>query len=189
MAKDYEWLKSQSGDTLEWGLNFTTIKDAPLNYYTFHTISKMLNENPLIKQVVEIGQFTGSMSLYLGMEAVARGLDCHSYEITKQTSVETDRLLKRLDVRTHYCNVFEYPDMVIDIIKMAPTLLIVDGGNKQEEFKIFVPHLPEHSIIIAHDFEREFFEKDWMVHNKIVDPINVVNWNYLNSQTACFKKK
>lgn len=189
--RDLEWLKSQSGNlgSLEWGLNYGPVKDSPLNYYTLHVISQMLNENPLIGQLVEIGQFTGTISLYLGMEAVARGLDCHSYEILKQTDVPTDRVLTRLGVHTHYCDVFQYPEMVIDIINKKPTLIFVDGGNKALEFEVFVPHLPQHSIIIVHDFMREVVDSFWHVHADKVLPINIQNWSYLNCQTACFKVK
>lgn len=163
----------------EWFLNFAGIGMAH-NYYVQHIFSKVMDENPQIKLIVELGTFKGSMTAALGLEGIRKQIPVWSYEIKDQTNEETKRILATLNVQTRLLDIFEHRDVILKLISEVPTYLICDNGNKADEFALFGNALLPGSIISVHDWNTEFhphhvsplegkiepfYEEDWMKHN------------------------
>ena len=187
--EDYEWNKTKNFQgNWEWGTLFAGIP-MNCNYYVFHQISRILAENPQIKSICEIGQCTGSMTIYLALEAVRKKIPCHSWDITRQITPETEVILNSLHVRSHYMDVFAYKENIISMINTEPVYLICDGGDKKREAEMFVPHLKSGSIVSIHDYGREVFDADLIPIQDKVMPIRPHEWNLHNSQFCSLRVK
>lgn len=187
--QDLEWNKTNSlNGNWEWGSNFCNVKLA-CNYFVFDVLSRHLAENPQIKRIVEFGSSTGGMALYLGMESVRLGIEFYTYNILKETTEDTDRILDRLGVRQHICDIFEEEKAIVESFGTEPVFLVADAGNKWREIERFAQFLPKGSILVSHDYGRELmdemleltFEKVKML------PLRCWEWNEKNVQMPVWK--
>lgn len=112
----------------------------------------VLNDNPGVAGIVEIGTFKGGFSLYLAAQAQARGLFFRTYDVFPP-EVKVPGFVK-LDV-------FAYSDDVGSHLRQHdPLILFCDGGNKGREIKTFSKYLSPKSLIMVHDWETEFLRTD-----------------------------
>lgn len=186
---DKEWLKGQNINGFwEWGSQFAGVR-LSCNYFVFDIMSKHLSENPQIKKIVEIGTSTGGMALYLGMEAARMGIELHTWNIVKETTPETDKILNRLGVIQHIGDVFEHESSMAEMIRDQPTYLLADGGNKHRETETFVPYLQPDSLFSTHDYGQEIFDENLAVTMKKVNmmPLRVWEWGEKNAQFMTWK--
>jgi hypothetical protein len=186
---DKEWVKGQNiNGSWEWGSQFAGVK-LSCNYFVFDIMSKNLSENPQIKKIVEIGTSTGGMALCLGMEAVRLGIEFHTYNIKKETTPETDRILNRLGVIQHIGDVFEQEAVIAEMLRHQPTYLIADGGNKYRETEMFVPYLQPDSLFSTHDYGQEIFDENISATMKKINmmPLRVWEWGEKNAQFMTWK--
>ena len=187
--RDLEWEKTQSiNGNWEWGSRFCNVKLAS-NYFVFDIMSRHLAENPQITRIVEIGTHTGGMALYLGMEAVRMGIEFHTWDIEKQTTEDTDKILNKLGVIQHIGDAFEKESEIMEMISKEPTYLLCDGGNKHREVEMFAKYLPENSIISTHDYGQEIFSEDLIATMKMTQllPLRVQEWGEKNAQFITLK--
>lgn len=189
--EELQWRKKNdvSGDWA-WGKEFAGITMAS-NYYTFHLMSKIMSANPQLRGIVELGTYTGSMSIYLGLEGIRKGIEVVTFDIIDLLSLESRTILDTLKVQRVVCNLFD-PEVQRHMRMMLsrfPVYLIVDNGDKPREFKEFVPMLRAESIISVHDYGIEFSDADWMVHKDKVEPYLKDEWAAHNVQLASFKMK
>ena len=112
----------------------------------------VLNNNPQIRGIIELGTCEGGFSWVLHAQAIARGMEFQTYDIVVP-AVEPPGY-ERLDF-------YRYPQTVFAVMaEWGPTALFCDGGNKPRELKLFPPEAPEGSVILAHDWGTETLEKD-----------------------------
>ena len=184
--KDLEFSKTQNfnGDW-SWGNKFLGISMSS-NYYVFDIMSRLIDEYPSTRSIVELGTHTGTFAIYLGLEGVRKTIPVTTFEITKQVSVGTNTILEKLGVDQQVWDVFAYPDKVIDKINTEPCYLICDGGDKKKELALFVPHLKSGSILSVHDWGQEVTYKDLEVIFDRLIPIRPEEWGYTNCQFASF---
>lgn len=186
MSRDLEFAKTQNynGDWA-WGSKFAGI---PLccNYYVFDIMSRLIDENPQIKGIVEMGTHTGGMAVYLGLCGIQKGITVNTWEITKQISKETDTMLDKLGVIQHVFDVFAYSEKVIEQINKEPIYFLADGGDKKRELALFVPHLVRGSIVSVHDWGMEVTFKDLEAVADRLLPIRPEEWGQHNAQIASF---
>lgn len=115
----------------------------------------LLNSNPQLRGIVEIGTWHGGMSRYLYAQAEARGLFFATFDSMVPESPPP--CFEKTDV-------FRYPFKVVEAAGEDPVALFCDGGNKPRELKTFAPLMPEGSIIIVHDWGKETLASDVPVY-------------------------
>lgn len=111
----------------------------------------VLNDNPQLTTICELGTWMGGFSLYLAAQARVRGQRFRTYD-----SVEPERSIPsfvRHDVLTD-------PQPVIDYLGEGPWILFCDNGNKPRELQTFAPHLTEGSLLVVHDWGTEVVSGD-----------------------------
>lgn len=130
----------------------------------------ILNENPELRGIVEIGTWQGGFSLWLQRQAQVRTIGFRTFDAVVPESEQVVMLLEegwngkypgeisdfaRLDV-------FAKPEVVARTIKpMEPVILFCDGGNKPRELATFTPYLQDpRSLVIVHDWGTETLQTD-----------------------------
>lgn len=157
---------------------------AQQNPNTFEVFHNFLNEvKP--SRILEIGTSIGGFTSFLNYTVKKLNIDCDilSYDIYYKNWYD-DMIKDGIDVRVEnifnhdYTNVNQY---VIDFIKEdGVSIILCDGGNKKEEFKILSSYMKIGDFILAHDYadNREIFESS--INRKI--------WNWLELTDDDIKK-
>ena len=173
----------------EWYQQFCGIEQSS-NYYTNHIFSTIINENPAIKRIIELGTYTGSMAIALGLEGVRKGIEVQTFNCEEQTTAETQRILNKLDVIRNILDIFEPPNIPkIKALFDKPVYLLCDNGNKRAEFHLFVQYLKPGSVVSVHDYGVEFMPKDADVHSALLTPFREEDWQNHNVQLASWVVK
>jgi hypothetical protein len=134
--------------------------------------------DPPLRAIVELGTFKGGFSYYLDMQARARGLEFHTYDVTKPEHDIPGFL--PLDI-------YRYADDLGNFLTtLGPTALFCDGGNKPRELRTFPPYLAAGSIFAVHDWGTEMLSKDVP---DFLEPIYEPYLDRLGSVTRWFKMK
>lgn len=173
---DWAWFYKFAGITM------------PSNFYTFHVFSKIFDENPQIKRIVELGTHTGSMAIALGLEGIRKGIEVHTFELAEQITEETKRILDCLSVKRYECHIFQEKQQIMRLLK-EPVYLLCDNGSKSVEFQEFVPSLKPGSIISVHDWGSEIHPHDIEPLQKLIEPFHESDWDRHNVQLATWKIK
>lgn len=112
----------------------------------------VLNSNPQLRGIVELGTWQGGFSRYLHAQAQARGMDFVTFDV-QDPDVPAPNF-EKLDI-------YRYAeDLCQRFSAMGPIALFCDGGNKPRELKIFPPALAAGSVILVHDWGTETFLND-----------------------------
>lgn len=112
----------------------------------------LLNGNPHLRGVVELGTWQGGMSRYLWSQAQLRDMDFITFDSIIPDSPPP--AFVQLDI-------YRYPEVVAKTAKaMGPIALFCDGGNKPRELALFPPMMPPSSIFVVHDWGSETLPTD-----------------------------
>lgn len=191
MTSELNQRKSNNEGDWDWFNQFCGIEMSS-NYYVFHIFSEIIKHNPQITKIVELGTYTGSMSIALGLLGVLNNKQFITYDIKNNTKSNVKELLiNNLGV---LCENKDIHDLEIrkQIFKEhfnEPIYLLCDNGNKRGEFIDFVPQLKSSSVVSVHDYGVEFYEEDWKIHENILTPFNEVDWMKHNVQLATWVVK
>lgn len=139
----------------------------------------VLNEHPEMGAIIEIGTWTGGMSLWLHAQAEAREMLFRTYDVIKPERripnfVQIDVFAAAEDIGRHIEK------------HTKPLILFCDGGNKPREVKTFWRYMPKGSILMVHDWGTETLPSD------IPEELEMVYGDFceeLVSMTRCFKVK
>ena len=172
---------------MEWFNQFAGIKMSS-NYQTLDLLSRVIEQNPHLTQFIEIGTFTGSLSIYLGLESSRRNGQCLTIDIQKQFSEQTGILFEKLGIAFWEMDVFKERDRLFERFS-NPLFLLCDGGNKADEFAMCVPLLKSGSIVCVHDYSKEFNDSDRQKWTQYAEPIMQDEWMKENVQLAIFRIK
>lgn len=131
----------------------------------------ILNENPALRGVIEIGTWRGGLSLWLQAQTRAREMSFYTVDAVEP---ESDRVrfflaeghsgkypgdipdFERVDV-------FAHPEKIDAAIQRIgePLLLFCDGGNKPRELQLFAPRITDpQSLVLVHDWGTETMPED-----------------------------
>jgi len=137
---------------------------------------QLFNTYPEIHTVVELGAFQGGMTLFLAMQTRARGLEFYSFDRFWPVALHTP-LARELRLQTRfYLGDFwkETNGALLDLLHdpaFKPLMLLVDGGNKPQEFKAFVPELSSGDYCAVHDYSTEFQPADADPVAHLLEPV------------------
>lgn len=162
------------------------------NYYTYHIFSEIIEKNPQLCGIIELGTFTGAMTTVLGLEGIRKQIPVHTFDIAVQTDEGTNRIFRQLNVNVHTCDIFENNmGFLKNLVKQmnGPIYLLCDNGNKKGEFTTLVPFLPSGSMISVHDWQMEFLPEDAQIHSSLLEPFEDVAWMKHNTLLATWRKK
>lgn len=112
----------------------------------------LLNSNPQLTGIVELGTWEGGFSRYLASQAWVRGISFTSFDVVVPTAPTTLFPFHQLDI-------YRYPEQVEQFLT-GPVALFCDGGNKPRELRTFPPLCAEGSIIVVHDWGTETLPSD-----------------------------
>jgi predicted O-methyltransferase YrrM len=173
---------------MEWFKQFCGITMSS-NYQTFDLLSRVLDpERQKVHAIIEIGTYTGSISIYLGLLGVKYGMSVITLDIQKQHTSDTEFILDKLGVEFLQMDVFEKRDQLF-LYFDTPVFLLCDGGLKYEEFAMCVPKLKSGSIVAVHDYGTEFLDEHWEKFTDQIEPIMRDEWTKEDVRLAIFKIK
>lgn len=115
----------------------------------------VLNNNPQVEAVVEIGTYQGGFSWYLWAQTQARQMRGFTTVDVIVPDLEPPGFV--------HLDVWREPQAIGDIVNAydgAPIALFCDGGNKPRELKTFPPMCPPGSVFLVHDWGTETLAKD-----------------------------
>jgi len=184
----------------DWSLTRYRGHGAQQNPEAFEVFYNFLNDvKP--KRILEIGTGIGGfiMSLKLFVDELELDTELRTYDINGSFMYNT---LKENGIDNRLENIF-YDDgtinpEVIDYIQQdGITLVLCDGGNKINEFRIFSQHIKVGDFIFAHDYAKDpdYFEthlnrKIWNwheIHDSDIEP-SVVEHNLESFMPDEFQK-
>lgn len=139
----------------------------------------VLNANPQIDAIFEIGTWEGGFSWWLDTQARARNIFFQTYD-----AIEPDRPVPGF----RRCDVFlENRSLGRRFRDWEPCVVFCDGGNKPRELQLFSDHLvDEGSLLMVHDWGTE------MLPENVPDSVEMVYGalcEELGSVTRVFKLK
>jgi predicted O-methyltransferase YrrM len=172
---------------MEWGLEYCGIKMSS-NYYTLDVISRVLTLNSHIKRIIEIGTYTGSLSIYLGLEGIRIGTPVYTFDIKRQHNQITNCIFNSLGIEFNEMDVFAHREQLFELFD-EPLFILCDGGIKSSEFAMVVPKLKSGSIVCVHDYSTEFLDSHWEPYTEYVQPIMKDEWMKHDTRLAIFKIK
>ena len=145
---------------------------------------QLLNAHPETRTIIEIGTKHGGLSLYLLSQATYRGMFFWTYDILP---------CPRPELHHHFQegNIFRANGKHLkELLAVAPHPLILfcDGGDKQMEFKMFVPSLQPGDIVGAHDWGSEFWPRSVECVAQYVKPILLAECEALESMTRFWER-
>jgi hypothetical protein len=123
----------------------------PCDFYLWEAI---LNENPHLFRIIELGTWMGGFSFYLAAQANIRGMEFCTYDSIEH--FDPDKRPQGFLKKDIFANIEE----IGELISSAPCALFCDNGNKPREVKTFAPYLTSDSILIVHDWMTEFMDTD-----------------------------
>lgn len=135
------------------GTSFSGVACAQI-WADFVLWESVLNENPDVRGIVEIGTWKGGFSLWLHAQAEARDIFFRTFD-----AVAPERSIPHF-VR---CDVFADPDTVgLTIQQCEPVILLCDGGNKPRELRTFPATYfrDPRSLVVVHDWRTETLPSD-----------------------------
>ena len=148
---------------------------------------RLLNHNPDVDRIIELGTLWGGFSLFLFLQALQRNMtfitfDDGSYAVTQcktdgPLAVDTP-LGQRLDLTDHcvHGNVFDDCYEIVTSYLQGPgrCVLFCDDGNKPKEFATFAPLAKPGDIIVVHDWGTEILEQhiDYDLVDEIMAEVN-----------------
>jgi cephalosporin hydroxylase len=113
----------------------------------------LLNDQPQVKGIVEIGTWKGGFSLFLQAQAAGRDLGFHTFDV-EEPEADLNPNFTKLDVWARPGSVQMY------LAAWSPVVLFCDGGNKPRELKTFAPMCGEGSVFVVHDWGTEMLPED-----------------------------
>lgn len=111
---------------------------------------RVLNDNPHVEAIVELGTWQGGFSWFLWAQAQARDLRFSTYDVVEPETLLPKFTFTKLDI-------YRYPE---EVDLSGPLVLLCDGGNKPRELQTFPPLCEPGSVFVVHDWGTETLPDD-----------------------------
>ncbi len=152
------------------------------NQTSLNFISRILEEQRP-DAIIEIGTFSGGLSILFGQYGFLKGIPVHTFDIEDKR--QNSAIFDALGIHFHVTDCFStFGDALIKSLLTASKRAFVfcDGGNKIREFNYYSDLLKSGDVICCHDyapdrttFERDCYLKSWgwceITHADIADAI------------------
>lgn len=136
----------------------------------------LLNENPHLEGIVELGTWNGGFAHFLNAQAAARGMHFRTFDV-----IAPEREIPCFE----QLDIFRYAERVGELLQeWDPVVVLCDGGNKPRELKTFSRFLSPQSILVVHDWGSEMFPED------VPENVEMIYGDYcerLESRSRVFK--
>ena len=132
---------------------------------SLYIIKKILDDNPDILRIVELGTANGGTALFFGACISERGGLVLTVDQTKLMTGGYEGWIEqaqKLNVSFLYKDNFT-PDAVQyvkDFIGNNRAMIFCDDGDKKREVALYCKILKPNDLLLAHDYENEFFYND-----------------------------
>lgn len=173
--------QAPGADPIDWARNLWVVDFMHVKTVQYHVDllvwERVLEANPDLKGIIELGSLYGGLSLFLALQAYQRGQEFATFDHVVCGAADTP-LGKLIDLRSH-C----YPGDLFNgdartglkvrelLATWAhPIIFLCDDGDKPREFKEYAPLLTPGDIIASHDFGNEFTEGDVEPVKQFVQP-------------------
>lgn len=134
------------------GVSFGGVSAAQY-FVDFYLWEAVLNENPNIRGIIELGTWMGGFSHFLNAQAQVRGIEFRTFDSVVHFSKPVPNFIQ-LDI-------FANEDYVADLIRsFSPVALLCDNGNKPREISTFSKYCNPQDVIFVHDWLTEFMPQD-----------------------------
>lgn len=124
-------------------------------------INELLTDNRF-DHLVELGTYQGGLSVFLGLHAYANGIDVTTFDIRPEPGNEGWLKWKPLlPITFHRLDVFskEALSIVAKIAKSGRMFIMLDGGDKPQDFETYAPLLRGNDVALIHDKGKYIFKK------------------------------
>lgn len=142
----------------------------------------ILNDNPQLRAIIEVGTWKGGFSIWLHAQTHARHMRFRTFDVVEPPHTAAVSGFRLVDV-------FANPEKVSHAIRIfgEPLLVFCDGGNKPRELELFAPMLQSPgSLILVHDWGTETNPEDVP---EILEPVYADVLAGLDSITRAFRIK
>lgn len=174
----------------QWHLNFIG-QYQQHNYYLYYIIDRIINANPQITKIIELGTGYGALTMVLGLWGIKKNIPVYTVDIAPVKIQPIQNVLDCLKVKVLTKDIYSEQTIkdLQTIITNEPILLICDGLDKSIEINTWTPLLPLNSIICGHDYRTECIpEKIEKTVKEYCEPFEPENWEKLNVQLVVYKK-
>lgn len=144
--------------------------------------------------LVELGTYQGGLAVFLGLHALVNNIDVSTFDVRNEPANEGWlRWRELLPVKFYQLNVFskQAVNIVSRIARSGRTLIVLDGGDKPMDFKVYAPLLTGNDVALIHDKGKYIFKDQ-------ADPIAELNGlvpfyqeeaDKLGTRMLCYIKK
>lgn len=124
-------------------------------------LSRILNDNPDIVRIVELGTGAGGLTLFWGIHMLTRGGKVLTFDIGRPAEEFLD-CYNRVNIQFEPRNVFnpESLELARHFISDGRALVYCDNGLKKKEFPMYATILKSNDLIMAHDWQVEIKPED-----------------------------
>jgi len=147
-------------------MNITQIKDSKIfgmrvqqNACSMILIDNLINTNPEITQIIELGTGHGALSIFLAMSGMVRKAEINTFDIIDPDYIDQ---FSRFGITYHKIDVLSdtAQEIIRNAISKGRTFLLCDNGNKKEELLLYYKMLKEGDFLLVHDWGYEIKNKD-----------------------------
>ncbi len=112
--------------------------------------------------IIEVGTYTGGLSIHFGLYGALKGIPVHTWDIEDKR--QNNAIFHALSIQFHLDDCFsaKSDELIKSLLKTKRALVFCDGGNKIKEFIYYSDLLKKGDLICCHDFayDKETFERD-----------------------------
>ena len=154
---------------------------------------RFLNQHEIVG-IVELGTGQGGMSLFLLLQAQARGAMFWTFDKTAKGWTQ-NVLAQQLRLADHFVqgDIFEDQQAYVKALCAKhgthPLLLYCDGGDKARELQTFAPLLQEGAYIAVHDWNTEIRPADVEPVADILEPVFAEECQSMSSLTRFWRRR
>jgi cephalosporin hydroxylase len=192
--------QSPGADPIDWARNLWVVDFMHIKTVQFHVDflvwERILEANPDLKGIIELGSLYGGLSLFLALQAYQRGQEFATFDHVVSPAADTP-LGKLIDLRKNsyagdlFNGVARTGLKVRELLKTwaHPIIFLCDDGDKPREFKEYAPLLTPGDIIGTHDWMNECGPDDIKPVESYVEPYYHAECEAMGSLTRFWKRK
>ena len=191
--------QAPGADPIDWARNLWVVDFMHVKTVQYHVDmlvwERVLEANPDLKGIIELGSLYGGLSLFLALQAYQRGQNFATFDHVVAPSADTP-LGKLINMRANcyagdlFNGEFRTGLKVRELLKTwaHPIIFLCDDGDKPREFQEYAPLLTPGDIIGTHDWLNEAGPDDIVPVAQYVEPYYHAECEAMGSLTRFWKR-